>query len=165
MNLLPKDSELYRIFEEEAREILPPELMKPFEDDIYDLVNGLKDLVNYIVSNTPDARVDIHGQVAKKLAVWCNEKEKTLVYNAYTKFIRENGVSNKTLPFRDFVGKGYFRKFEKILKLGIRKGLRIRVKGYGDIFTIRGVSTYLSVAVEELSDKYFNPEEIIEVIA
>jgi len=165
MNRVPKDSELYERFEKGAEELLPKSLMPYFEEEIYDLVTSFKDVISYILSEEPDRKLDIDGQIRKKLELWCNDKERYLQYKGYKDFLAKNGISNRALSSKKFFRKGYFEKWSEFLKLGvIEKGSLIRVKGYGDLCTVRGVSAYISVAVEEFTDKHFNPDQIVEVV-
>ncbi len=138
--------------------------MPHFEDDIHDLVDGVKSIIKLTLEKNPDANIDPKRQVAHKLEVWRSTKEKHLAYYKYVAFAEEHKLRQKVLSFQDFVNKHYFSKWQRIDELGVKKGAKIRVKGYGDLYTVKGISAHLSVAVEELSDKHFNPDQIVSVV-
>ena len=163
MDSIPEDKTLYRIFEEQCRQVLPESLVPHFEDDIHDLVSGVKDIIKLTLERNPDASIDPKKQVIYKLESWRTSKVKHLAYARYCKFIEENKLTSKTMSFMDFVDKHYYKKWLRIEELKIKRGVRIRVKGYGDLYTVKGISAHLSIAVDEIS-KHFNPDQIISVV-
>ncbi len=163
MNLLPKDNTLYEMFEEQAKDMLSDSLMVHFDEDIHDLVDGVKNVIHLTLSKNPNAHFDAKKQVEYKLEIWKKSKIKHLMYARYCKYIKNNQLTNKVMGFSDFTNKHYYQKWILLEKLGLKKGSVIRVKGYGDEYTVRGISAHLSVGVEEIG-KHFNPDHIIEVV-
>lgn len=164
MNYVPEDTTLIRMFEEQSKQVLPQSLMPHFEEEIHDLVIGVKDVIKLTLEMNPGANVDVKKQVNHKLEVWRNTKVKHLTYARYRKYITDNKLTFKIMSFVDFVNKHYYQKWLQLEELGVKKGAKIRVKGYGDLYTVKGVSAHLSIAVEELSDKHFNPDQIVSVV-
>ena len=160
----PDDKMLYDMFEEQGRQMLPESLMPHFGDDIHDLVNSVKEVLRITLAANPEASIDTKSQVIFKLEVWRNTQTKNLEYSRYLEFAEGNNFNEKVLSFYDFVDTSNYRKWEKIKELGLKKGSKIRVKGYGDIYTVKGISAYLTVAVEELPDTYFNLDQIVSVV-
>lgn len=163
MGSIPEDKRLYEMFEEQGRLLLPKSLMSHLDDDIHELVIGVKGVISLTLAQKPDANVDVERQVICKLEAWRNTKEKHIAFDSYVEFARKNGITHKKISFRDFVEPRYFEKWKRIEELGIKIGSVIRVKGYGDTLTIRGISGHLSIGVEETS-QHFNPDQIITVI-
>lgn len=161
---MPKDNKLYELFEQQAQDVLSKSLLPHFDEDVHDLVTGVKNVIHLTLSKNSDADVDVERQVGYKLDVWRKTKIKHLAYARYRKYIKENKLTNKEMSFVDFENKHYYQKWLLIEKLGLKKGSKIQVKGYGDEYTVRGISAHLSVGVEEISDKHFNPDQIIKVV-
>lgn len=163
MNEVPEDNTLYEMFEEQAHNMLSESLLPHFDEDIHDLVDGVKRVIHLTLSKNPEAPVDAKKQVGFKLEVWRQSKVKHLAYARYRKYIQDNRLTDKEMGFVYFVKKHYYQKWLLLEKLGLKKGSRIRIKGYGDAYTVRGISAYLSIGVEEISE-HFNPDQIIEVM-
>ncbi len=162
MNAVPEDNTLYEMFEEQANNMLSESLLPHFDDDIHDLVDDVKKVIHLTLSKNPEASVDAKKQVGFKLELWRKSKVKHLAYARYRKYIQANQLTTKVMNFSDFANKHYYQKWILLEKLGLKKGSRIRVKGYGDEYTVRGVSAHISIGVEEIG-KHFNPDQIVSV--
>lgn len=159
----PDDKTLYEMFEQQGEQMLSDSLMPHFEEDIHDLVKGVKDVIELTLSMNPDADVDTKRQVANKLEIWKKTKEKHLAYSKYLEFVKENKLTDKILSFQRFADKYRYPRWKRIEELGIKKGSVIKIKGRGDLYTVKGISAYLSIAVKE-DTKHFLPEEVISVV-
>lgn len=162
MNAVPEDNTLYEMFEEQAHNMLSESLLPHFDEDIHDLVEGVKSVIHLTLSKNPDAPVDAKKQVGYKLEVWRKSKVKHLAYARYRKYIHDNSLTDKEMDFVNFVNKHYYQKWLLLEKLGLKKGSQIKVKGYGDLYTVKGISAHLSIGVEEIG-KHFNPDQVVSV--
>lgn len=161
---IPNDNTLYDLFEEKGQQMIPEVLMPYFEEDVHDLVEGVKNIIQYILSGNPHAHVDVDGQVVKKLEVWKNSKEKHLEHKKYLDFAKENSITHERIPYARFVESTYYERWRRIKELGIKIGSVVRIKGRGDDYTVRGISAYLTVGVNE-TNEHFNPNQIVSVVA
>jgi len=159
----PDDKTLYAMFEEQGRQTLPESLIPHFADDIHDLVNGVKEVIRLTLAANPEASIDTKKQVVSNLEAWRTTKEKHLAYSKYLEFIKEGNLAQKFLHFYDFIDTNNYKKWQKIEELGLQKGSKIRVKGYADFYTVKGISAYLTIAVEEFSNIHFSPDQIVLV--
>ncbi|MBA4336255.1 hypothetical protein C0416_00590 [bacterium] len=157
----PDDKTLYDMFEEQGRQMLPKSLAPHFADDIHDLVRVTKDLMGDAFSKNPYLNIDIKKQVVSQIESWKTSKERHLAYKKYLNYVAGNKLTNKILSFSYFIDPQHYKKWQKIEELGLQKGSKIRVKGYGDEYTVRGITEYLTIAVDEITDKYFSPDQIL----
>lgn len=163
MRNVPNEKELYKKFDERGHQMVPRSLMPYFEEDVHELVDSVKQIIEYALSGNPDAYIDADDQVIKKIEVWKNSKEKNIAYEKYIDFAQDNSITHERVPYTRFVEPEYYQRWQKIELLGIKVGSVVRIKGQGDDYTVRGISAYLTVGVKE-SGEHFNPKQIVSVI-
>jgi len=159
---MPDDRTLYEMFEEQGKGMLPEDLLPDFEVEIHDLVGGVKESVGTLLSRNPRAYIDMDQQISIRIEGWKKSREVHMAYREYLHYVSSgNNLTNKIIAFSYFLDSDNYKKWKRIKELGLLKGSKVRLKGYGDEYTVRGITEYLSIAVDEISGKYFNPDQIL----